>query len=201
MAWVLAAGTVAGMLTRADYLPHEGMLKVVNPFLKDAAMAGVRIQAELLTRYGLGVPVQLSESFVAQWANRYDFNLVTGINRNSRYWLRHHVSQWSRRNEDLPSLTRRLTPWFGKTRAELIGSTEATRAFTEGTFTAWERTGFNRRPPLALRPPAHPRCRCFVALAPGDVWDYVWYTVNDQLVCPICEPRHLTVIGAAGNIL
>lgn len=200
LAFVVAGKTASAMLARADSLPYEGLLAVINPFIKDAASVAISIQAELLLTYGIGVPVSLAESFVAQWANRYDYNLVSGINRNSRSFLQKQVSTWARSNEGLPQLIERLEPMFGKTRAELIGSTEATRAFTEGTFTAWERAGFNRRPPEVMRPPAHPRCRCFVSLMPGDTWQYVWYTVNDQLVCPICEPRHLQVIGQAGNI-
>lgn len=44
-------------------------------------------------------------------------------------------------------------------------------------------------------------CRCWVSLAevkPGE-WHYLWLTAQDELVCPICAPRHLTSIGFAGR--
>ena len=44
-------------------------------------------------------------------------------------------------------------------------------------------------------------CRCWVSLAETDPgqWDYVWLTAQDELVCPICAPKHQTSIGFAGR--
>jgi hypothetical protein len=200
LAYILAGRVASSMLARADALPFDGLVRAINPLLKRAGALAIGIQAELLLGFGVAVPVSFAESMVAQWANRYDYNLVGGINRNSRSILRRHISQWSVSEETFPQLVSRLSPHFGRSRAALIGSTEATRAFSEGQFAAWEASGFNRRPPLANRPPAHPRCRCFPSLArDGSQWVYVWYTVLDRNVCPICEPRHATVIGFAGQ--
>ena len=201
MGYVVDGKTSSIMLVRADSLPTEGLLLVANGLLKASANLAVSVQVSLLSGVGIHTPVTYAENIVAQWANRYDNRLVRGINRNSRDVLRGHITQWTQKNEDLPDLVARLTPHFGKSRAALIGTTEATRAYTEGTFTAWEGAGFNRRPSESNRPPAHPRCRCFVALAEdsGGWWNYIWYTVNDALVCPICEPKHLTSVGSAGR--
>jgi len=45
------------------------------------------------------------------------------------------------------------------------------------------------------------RCRCWVWLAEPDPgrWDYGWITAQDELVCPICAPKHQTSIGFAGR--
>lgn len=204
LAFVLAGGTAAAMLARSDALPTAGLASVLPGLLTRAGYAAITIQAEVLAGVGIAVPVTLSENIVAQWAARYTFPLVTRINTVSRAALQRHLSQWAQANEDLPALERRLTPWFGSMRANRIAVTEATRAFSEGSFTSWERTGFDRRPAEHNRPPAHVNCRCFPAVAegaPGDpYYYYIWYTVRDSFVCPICEPKHGNVIGVAGRL-
>jgi hypothetical protein len=202
LAYVLAGKTVAGMLGRIDSLPREGLSQVLVPMLEQGSLAGVAVTFRLAREAGIVIPVDYAENLVAQWAKRYDYRLVGGIDRNSRAILRKHVSEWAQTGEKLSKLENRLYPWFGPGRSEMIAATEATRAYTEGTFTGWEAAGFNRRPSVTQRPPAHPNCRCFPAMASPEgsdpAWLYVWYTVLDKRVCPICIPKHGEVIGVAG---
>lgn len=134
-----------------------------------------------------------------RWAEKYSAALVTRINETTRQRLRQEIADWLATGAPISDLRDRLQApgLFGLERAKLIAVTESTFAFTEGTFDFYEAIGLAPRP--ADRPPAHPGCRCFVGVAQDDGrLFYVWYTVVDDRVCPICQPRHLEIIGDAG---
>lgn len=203
LSYVLAGGAVASMLARVDSLPSGGLVPVLQGLLTRSGVASVTATSSILLEAGVIVPVTLAENIVAQWAGRYTYPLVRRIDTTSRSVLQRHISQWATENSTIEVLIKRLQPWFGISRGTAIAVTEATRAYSEGSFTVWEASGFERRPAEANRPPAHPRCRCFPAIAEGETgdpyWYYVWYTVRDRWVCPICEPKHGNVIGLAGR--
>ena len=71
-----------------------------------------------------------------------------------------------------------LTPIFGETRAKNIAITESTRAFAEGNAIAAEELRNN-----------------------GFIVNEIWNTVNDNLVCAICDPLNGTVRGVGWNML
>ena len=87
---------------------------------------------------------------------------------------------------------------FGERRAELIASTEVTRAYAEGNVAGWRASGMADREP-EQKPPYHPGCRCWLVLqmnADGS-WDYVWRTATDEIVCPECGDLADTTVGIA----
>lgn len=199
--YVLAGQSQAAMMQRAESLPLAGLVDATVPLLVDGGTQGVRVVSEIIERLAApGFEITYAENYVARWARNYSYRLVRGIDAVSRDVLQRHISQWAQTGEALPKLEERLAPWFGQARAKRIAITESTRAYAEGTFTGYEAAGFAPRPLPEKRPPEHPNCRCFVSVArDGGTWVYVWYTANDELVCPLCRPRHLEVIGQAGS--
>lgn len=169
--------------------------------LRESAGAGVRVTAEKLGQVAIGVNWQLANEAARTWATQYSYDLVSRIDDSSRRMIQEAVSRWVESGEPLDALIADIGRVYGPVRGEMIAVTEATRAYAEGSFTTYERAGFNRRPPESERPPAHVRCRCWVSLRESDpgVWEYVWYTAQDELVCDICLPKHLTSIGFAGR--
>lgn len=201
LAYILQGDSEAELLSRADALPLAGVRNAVMPLLIDGGESGVAVVSTIIERIAApGFEIPLQDNYVARWANQYSYRLVGGINDTSRQVLRHHISRWAQEGATIDALESRLLPWFGESRARRIAVTEATRSYAEGTFAGYEAAGFGRRPVPENRPPEHPNCRCFVGVAPeASNWVYVWYTSQDELVCPLCRPRHLTVIGQAGT--
>ena len=77
--------------------------------------------------------------------------------------------------ESLAQLVRRIAGLhtFSEDRARMIAVTEVTRAFAEGNMAAWRESGVIER--------------------------RRWNTNNDELVCPICGPRHNMVVDMGAS--
>lgn len=78
---------------------------------------------------------------VSEWAKQYSYSAVKGINDTTRKFLQKTVSDWTASGLPLSDLYDALEPAFGETRANVIGTTEVTRAFTEGNFEAYRASG------------------------------------------------------------
>jgi hypothetical protein len=139
------------------------MIAVLRPRVEQMALEAVAAQAA-------SVPVLWDEAVIAAeaaaWAERYVYDLVEGINANTRNLLREQV----RRFIETPGMTvgdlrRELTPAFGESRAQAIAVTETTRAFSEGERLVQD--GLRRG---GLEMEAH------------------WNTSRDEKVCPLCGP-------------
>lgn len=137
-------------------------------------------------RAGVGLSVSFSASAVnaraAVWASRYTFQLVRGITATTRDMLRVEIERYFRDNKiDLKTLagrimpnTQTLTDRLGRviaseTRADLIASTEVTRAVAQGEQAL-----------ISEIKSANPKVKMIE----------IWLTSNDELVCTICGPRH-----------
>ena len=143
----------------------------------------------------------LYHTWALRWAEQHAGNLIERISDTTRTKIRAAVAEWIESGASTSSLRDaiRETGQFSLARAKMIAITEGTYAFTEGTFDLYENVGLAQRP--AERPPAHPGCRCLVAVnEEAGQLNYIWITVNDDNVCPICEPKHLEVMGAAGSV-
>ena len=175
--------------------------EALERLLRESAGRGVRVTLEKLGQVAIGVNWQLANEAAMTWAQQYSYGLVSRLNDTSRQALQGLVSDWVGSGAPLDDLIARVSAIFGPVRGEMIAVTEATRAYAEGSFTTYEQAGFNRRPAESERPPAHVRCRCWVSLRETDpgLWDYVWITATDELVCDICSPKHMTSIGFAGR--
>lgn len=103
------------------------------------------------------------------YLRRYGLELARGINGTTRRQVIGAIEEWIRAGEPLTLLQERLTPVFGRRRAEVIASTEVTRAYAEGNMALWQSTGF--------------------------VSGKQWRTAVDERVCPICGPLHGQVVA------
>jgi len=97
--------------------------------------------------------------------------------------------------EDLVSKTGRIIP--AAQRAELIATTEVTRSYSAGEVEGLRASGLEMVEPTE-QPPAHVNCRCDISPFPREdgVMSWRWLTLNDDLVCEICEPLHGQDVGA-----
>lgn len=201
---IKAAGEQFGDIQAAiDTLPSDNLTPAIQKTVIEGAGAGVNVAFAQLSGLGMGVNWGLANHAAAEWARNYTFDLVNGINGTSQRLARELLAEWVNSGNSLSSLHDALTPIFGEQRADLISSTESTRAYSEGSFTTYEQAGFEKRPPEDKRPPGHPRCRCWVSVDVRDgAWYYIWYTSNDEIVrqCDICWPLNNQIIGFAGKM-
>ena len=110
----------------------------------------------------------------AAWARNYAGRLIGGITDTSQARVRQLVSDYFEKQQTQGDLTRALmaeNTTFSRSRAEMIAVTEVTEAASESTQET-------------LR---HLRSQG-VHMIPR------WGTLNDELVCPICGPRHKLII-------
>jgi SPP1 gp7 family putative phage head morphogenesis protein len=103
----------------------------------------------------------------------YRLETVTGITEVTQRRAIDAVQQWIKSGEPLPSLTKKLDPLFGASRANRIAVTEVTRTYAAGNISAWKTTGL--------------------------VSAKTWNTANDERVCPICGPLHGQVVNLESN--
>ncbi len=118
---------------------------------------------------GLTVDWELANSNAAEWARLYGAQLVNNITGTTLTRLQTEIAAFIENGENMGQLRARLEPLFGPLRADLIASTEVTRAFAEGNLAAWRESGVTE--------------------------GKEWRTSNDELVCPICGPLADTVVG------
>ena len=111
---------------------------------------------------GLGVDWTLVNEAVTKWAREYAAEVAAAITKTSHDGLGEQIAAWHESGAPLSDLFRRLEPLYGAKRAEIIGTTEATRAFAKGNEILWEKS----------------------EVVEGKRWN----TANDELVCPICGP-------------
>lgn len=115
----------------------------------------------------IGVDWGLINERAANWARQYGFDLVRGITETSRRGTQSAIAAFFERGQTRADLEAALARIYGPVRAEAIAVTEVTRAAAEGEQAiALEIGGMG------------------VQMVP------VWQTNNDELVCPICGPRH-----------
>lgn len=159
---------------------------------------GVAVSVKQFENIGLGFDWTLAHADARDFANQYTGELITRINDTTRRHVQQAVAQWITNGDPLPVLVNQLAATFGRDRAELIASTEVTKAYAEGTLTGYKAAGYGDTRPSEV-PPKHPRCRCWVALHINDDGSayHTWYTANDELVCPLCGPLHQSNQGVA----
>jgi len=158
------------------------------------ALVGLAVE-DTTAQVGGGADWTEVNAAAAAWAREYVDELITGITETTRKGVFEAVATWIEAGAELPDLVEALTPTFGEVRADMIASTEVTRAYDEANEIVRQQLGL---PSALKRAPAHPRCRCATrpVLLPNGEWVVVWYTVRDDRVCkrPLSTPWG----GAAG---
>jgi len=113
------------------------MRRELTPVLRSMA-DGKMSELMLLTKTSVwtelvDTAIAKAQAAILLWADSYTFGLVKGINETSR----NVIEDALRKALTLPGFTREnlvaeLAPTFGANRAEMIGVTEVTRAYSEG---------------------------------------------------------------------
>jgi len=113
---------------------------------------------------GIGIDWTLVATYVLEWLDGYAFELIRDLDQTTRDTLRGAIQRWAQNGLPLADLIDELVTLgiWSRERAELIASTEITRAYAQGQIRAWQQTGVVR----SMR----------------------WNTANDERVCPICGP-------------
>lgn len=174
-------------------LERENLLAVLLPVIQDAAIAAVLAEAARLP-VGFEFDSTLANAEAAQWARQHTDELLAQLGTTTERGVGAVVANWIEGGGTLADLESALRPILDgadpeRDRADLVGTTEATRAFAHGDNLVYQAAGL---PALGFNPPGHPRCRCLtrpVRLASG-VWVIVWTTRRDEMVCvkPVQTP-------------
>lgn len=143
--------------------------KAIRPALEEAY---IEAAAEFAGELAYGVDEAQLATEAQAWAATYSFDLVTGLNQTSRAQLTGALSQFFEGSMTNQQLTKKIASVFGPARANTIAVTEVTRAAAEGQ--AWVAAQLG---------------------AAGAQMIAIWETRLDELVCPICGPRHDQVQG------
>ncbi len=124
---------------------------------------------QMLEEQTIGVDWALVNTAAADWASKYTFELVKDIDKRSQELLQQAVSTYYRDGQTLGQLEAALVETYGPVRAEIIATTETTRAAVQGESSVAAE--------LAEQ---------------GILMDEIWVTENDEIVrkCPICWPAH-----------
>jgi hypothetical protein len=144
----------------------EELLAVLRPFLSKLYLNQA---AEYLAGQSIGVDWALVNTSALNWANRYAYDLVTGITANTQAALQAAVSGYFQNGQTIGQLQEMISPLFGPVRAEMIAVTEVTRAASQGELDIVKQ---------------------IVKDNPSIQAVAVWQTNNDDKVCPVCGPRN-----------
>lgn len=151
-------------IVRQNFASDSEMYEALNRALQDGVDLGVSVAVNQLENVGFGFDWTLVNTDARSWATSYAGELIRNIEQTTVNSVRQSVSRWIDNGEPLQALIDDLRPTFGAQRAELIASTEVTRAFAEGSTRAYQATGV--------------------------VGEIEWQTARDERVCPVCGPRH-----------
>jgi hypothetical protein len=141
------------------------LTSAIRPVLKEIYLASAEQAAGDLPQ-AVRVDWHLANEPAAQWAEQYTFGLVKGINDTSKERLQSYISDFFRREgATVDELRTQISGIFGEVRADMIATTEVTRAAAEGQTKL-----------VSLAEQMNPN----VELVP------IWETSMDEFVCPIC---------------
>ena len=117
---------------------------------------------------GLSLSVTDVNTLATRWAQQYTFDAVRDINDTTRRAISDAISMYTRTpGMEKADVVRLLEPVFGKRRAEMIATTEITRAYSQAahiTQIEMQQRGIETREQ--------------------------WVTWRDDRVCRICAPLH-----------
>lgn len=167
------------IITWAQTLPREIKATPDIPVMEDDTDFDAELLRLILTGTANGIDmtartINVDADWTAANANaekamrKYAFKLKKEIDETTNERLRQLITSYiTEPGMTIQDLKDRMRPIFGVVRSEMIAVTEVTRAYARGERLAAEqiRSDF---PELRLIK--------------------TWYTNNDEIVCPICEP-------------
>jgi len=168
----------------------EGMAQRLKAALYDSVSLGVNVSLDLLEQVGISFDYTMVLDEALEWARNYSYELITGIESTGRDVVARAVARFIEAGKPLEELAGELASIYSGPRAAMIASTETTRAFYEGQVASFRGSGAIKKMewrtardervcptcgPLhgkrtamggtfdGITPPAHPRCRCWIA--------------------------------------
>ena len=142
----------------------EELTRVVLPFSERLYLEAAE---QMLASVPIGVDWGLINEAASNWARTYAYDLIKGINENTKKAVQTAISTFFERGQTMGELRDRLSRIYSPVRAEMIAQTEVTRAAVQGELSIVRE--------LAKQ---------------GIQMVTIWQTSNDEIVCPICGPRH-----------
>lgn len=137
----------------------------LTPFLVGWGENSISRQAELLAEIGLGLDANVNAR-ASNWAANYSATLARGLTKTTKELVRAKLKAWAASGQPFGGLVDELSRVISpRWRAELIASTEVTRAYAAAVDEIEKELG---------------------DIAKGQAWT----TVQDERVCPICGPLH-----------
>jgi hypothetical protein len=122
---------------------------------------------EEVLRYVLGDGLQMGGGYASE--------LTQQLLATSERQVKMAIAEWVRNGQPLASLTRTLEATvLSRRRAELIATTEVTRAYAEGARLTWAQGGV--------------------------ITTMRWQTARDEGVCPICKPLNQQTAAVVGGV-
>ena len=138
---------------------------VLIPFLTRLAVEeAMTVSVEM----GLVFDPAIINGEAVRWAREYGYDLISGLTETTRKVVSEGMQTYLQNPEmGKDALREMLAPAFGETRAQMIATTETTRAYSEATN---EYQRLMRQAGVQTR--------------------RVWQTREDERVCEICGPLH-----------
>lgn len=157
------AGRTFQDFTDLDLTPSEDELRyALQQALAKAADLGISIAIRQFEGVGLAFDWTLANTQAREWALEHTGELIGQINDTTMRRVQASVAAWIDSGAPLQDLIDDLAPLFGAERADLIASTEVTRAFWVGNMEAFRVSGV--------------------------VETVEHRTASDERVCPLCGP-------------
>lgn len=144
---------------------NQSLVGIFQPTIESVALAAAE---EIMAELPIGIDWALVNADAAGWSSTYSYDLVKGIEDNTRAALRKILPNYYEQGWTLGQLEARLQTIYSPVRAAMIAITEVTRASVEG-----ERMVVSR-----------------IVNENGLIFTEIWRTAYDDLVCPICAPRN-----------
>lgn len=139
--------------------------KDVEPVLLDIFLA----QAEgLMAEIGIGVNWDMVNTAASSWTRQHTEQVLKELFDKRYEHLNEVIPRFYEESWNLGQLQADLEKWYSPIRAEMIAVTETTRAAVEGERALVDR--LEKESGVRMVP--------------------IWVTMNDEIVCPICGPRH-----------
>jgi hypothetical protein len=132
---------------------------------KHSFTAYIAAAEQILAAQPIGVDWGLVNAEAARWARTHSRSLALDISTTNRQNVGEAIAGFFEEQQTIGDLRLKLSSLFGPVRADMIATTEITRAAVEGE--------------LQLVRELNKEGVQLVA---------TWFTVRDRFVCPICEP-------------
>lgn len=144
----------------------RSVASILREMLAESTALGVSVSEQELRLFQIETDWTLVHERALDEALDYTYELVRGLDETTIEFLQYSIGEWIESGNPLYQLEEALRAAFGRVRAEMIASTEVTRAYARGTLQGYR--------------------------ASGVMNEMEWRTANDEMVCTICGGLNAT---------